>query len=222
MASFSFASESSSRRGIINVPRPDPTPGDDPTRCRGSFFHSFSIHFCNIRGLRSNFHSVEHHFSSSKPRLLFLTNTQVSEATDSNLYSVLSYFLYPQFHSKAGCCVYVRNDITCSRAHQLDSSEFSTIWLKVNSHSFSKYICAINLSPNSTNYIKFFDVSLFIFPPPAAAFYISYDSSCSPSTFAYFSPSPVTPLFHLFLRFLLSLTPTLAISASLLQPSFSL
>ncbi len=31
--------------------------------------------------------------------------------------------------------VVVRNDIACSRAHQLGSSEFSTIWLKVNCHS---------------------------------------------------------------------------------------
>ena len=157
MASFNSASESPSGEGTRNVPSPDPTPGDGPTRCPDNSSNSFSIHFCNIRGLRSNFHSVEHHLSSSKPHLLFLTETQVSVATDSTLYSVPSYFLYPKFHSKAGCCVYVRNDITCSRAHQLDSSEFSTIWLKVNCHSLTKYFCAVYLSPNSTNYTRFFD-----------------------------------------------------------------
>ena len=100
---------------------------------------------------------MEHHLSSSKPHLLFLTETQVCEATDSNLYSVPSYYLYPKFQSKAGCCAYVRNDITCSRAHDLDSSEFSTIWLRLHCHSITKYICAVYLSPNSTNYVKFFD-----------------------------------------------------------------
>ncbi len=90
------------------------------------------LHRVKPRYLNSfTFHSVGHHLSL-RPHLLFLTETQVSGATDSNLYSVPSYFLYPKFHSKAGCCIYVRNDIICSRAYQLDSSEFSTIWLKVN------------------------------------------------------------------------------------------
>ena len=47
-----------------------------------------SINFCNIRGLRSNFPSVEHHLSSTKPHLRFLTETQVCEATDSSPFSV--------------------------------------------------------------------------------------------------------------------------------------
>ena len=127
----------------------------------------FSINFCNIRGLRSNFQSVEHHLSSTKPHLLFLTETQVS---DSNPFSVPSFFLYSHFRSKAGCCVYVRNnitlllrhnftfnDITSSRAHALESSEFSTIWLRLQSHSLTKFFCAVYLSPNSSDYRKFFD-----------------------------------------------------------------
>src|ERR1700755_3229850 len=37
---------------------------------------SFFINFCNSRGLFSNFPFVEHHLSSSKPHLSFLTETQ--------------------------------------------------------------------------------------------------------------------------------------------------
>lgn len=77
------------------------------------------INFCYICGLRYNFPSMELHISSPKSHLLFLTETQVSGASDSILYYVPSYYLYPDFQSKAGCCVYVRNDITCSRAHDL-------------------------------------------------------------------------------------------------------
>ncbi|MPC82039.1 hypothetical protein E2C01_076682 [Portunus trituberculatus] len=117
----------------------------------------FFINFCYIRGLRSNFQSVEHHLSSTKPHLLFLTDTQLCEATDSTSISVPSYFLYSHFRSKAGCCVYVRNDLTCSRAHALESSEFFTICLRLNSHSLTKFICAVYLSPNVSDYIKFFD-----------------------------------------------------------------
>ncbi|MPC97399.1 hypothetical protein E2C01_092714 [Portunus trituberculatus] len=35
---------------------------------------------------------------------------------------------------------------TCSRVHALESSEFSTIWLPLNSHSLTKFICAVYLS----------------------------------------------------------------------------
>ncbi|MPC84149.1 hypothetical protein E2C01_078877 [Portunus trituberculatus] len=51
-----------------------------------------------------------------------------------------------------GCCVYVRNDLTCSHTHALESSEFSTIWLRLNSHSLTKFICAVYLSSNSSDY----------------------------------------------------------------------
>ncbi|MPC62159.1 hypothetical protein E2C01_056242 [Portunus trituberculatus] len=36
----------------------------------------------------------------------------------------------------SGCCIYVRNDLTCSRAHTLESSEFSTIWLRLPPSGF--------------------------------------------------------------------------------------
>ncbi|MPC65627.1 hypothetical protein E2C01_059765 [Portunus trituberculatus] len=37
----------------------------------------------------------------------------------------------------------MRNDLTCSHAHSLESTEFSTIWLRFKSHSLTKFICAI-------------------------------------------------------------------------------
>ncbi|KAL7646845.1 UNVERIFIED_CONTAM: hypothetical protein RMT77_002101 [Armadillidium vulgare] len=118
---------------------------------------SFFINFCNIRGLFTNFHFVEHHLSSSKPHLLFLTETQVSGCSDSKPYSVSSYCLYPQFSAKGGCCAYVCNDVVCSRVSNLESSEFSTLWLKLSCNSTTKFICSVYLSPNSTDYPKFFD-----------------------------------------------------------------
>ena len=81
----------------------------------------------------------------------------MSVTTDSTPFSVPSYFLYLYVQSKAGCCAYVRNDITCSRAHNLKSSEFSSIWLRLQSHSLTKFICVVYLSPNSSDYVQFFD-----------------------------------------------------------------
>src|ERR1044072_6527473 len=117
----------------------------------------FFINFCNIRGLHSNFHFVEHHLSSSRPHILFLTETQVFECSDSKPYSVSSYCFYPQFSAKGGCCAYVRNDVVCSRVSNLESFEFSTLWLKLSCNSTTKFICSVYLSPNSTDYPKFVD-----------------------------------------------------------------
>ena len=96
------------------------------------------------------------HYDVNWKKLIFIL-AQLSVTTDSSPFSIPSYFLYPHFQSKAGCCVYVRNDITCSRAQNLESSEFSTIWLRLQSHFLIKYICAVYLSPHSSDYVKFFD-----------------------------------------------------------------
>ena len=139
-----------------NFPRSDCSSADD-LGCFDTSSNIFTHDFCNIRGLRSNYQSVEHHLSSTNPHLLFLIETQLSLTTDSNRFSVPSYFLYPHIQSKAGCCAYVRNDITCSRAPNLESSEFYTIWLRLQCHSLTKLICALYLLRNSSNYVKLFD-----------------------------------------------------------------
>ena len=95
---------------------------------------------------------VEHHFSSTKPYHLFLTETHLSVAIDSNPFSVPSYFLYLHFQSKASCYLYVRNNITCFCVHNLESSEFSTIWLRLQCHSLITFICVML----SSYYVKFF------------------------------------------------------------------
>ena len=123
MAKKTPASESPSGEGTKNVPRSD-CPSADDLGCFDISFNTFTLDFCNIRDLRSNLQSVEHYIFSTKPHLLFLTETQLSVTIDSSPFSVPSYFLYPLFRSKAGCCAYVRNDITCSRAHNLESSKF--------------------------------------------------------------------------------------------------
>ncbi|MPC47542.1 hypothetical protein E2C01_041291 [Portunus trituberculatus] len=86
-----YASESPSGEGTKNVPRSD-SPLVNDLKCLDTSLNFFYINFCNIRGLRSNFQSVEHHLSSTKPHLLFLTETQLSGATDSSPFSVSSYF----------------------------------------------------------------------------------------------------------------------------------
>ena len=139
------ASESPSEEGIANVPRSD-CPSADDLGCLDTSSNNCTLEFCNIRGLRSNFQSVEHQLSSTKSHFLFLTETQLSVTTDSSPFSVPSYLLYFNFQFKAGWCAYVRNDITSSRAHNLESSEFSTIWLRIQCHSLTKFIYVVYLT----------------------------------------------------------------------------
>ncbi|MPC55014.1 hypothetical protein E2C01_048945 [Portunus trituberculatus] len=108
MATSNSASKTPPREETRNVPRSDCSLVGDP-KCLHTSLNFFFINFCNIRARRSNFQSVEYHLSSTKPYLLFLTKTQLSEAIDSSS-SVPFYFLYPHFRSKAGRCIYVRND----------------------------------------------------------------------------------------------------------------
>ncbi|MPC22980.1 hypothetical protein E2C01_016012 [Portunus trituberculatus] len=69
------ASECPSREGTRNVPRSDSFRDNDP-RCLDTSLNYFYIKFYKIRGLRSDFQSVKHHLSSTKPHL-FLTKTQL-------------------------------------------------------------------------------------------------------------------------------------------------
>ncbi|MPC31624.1 hypothetical protein E2C01_024919 [Portunus trituberculatus] len=85
------ASKSPSGKGTRNVPRPDCSLLGEP-RCLNTSLNFFFINFFNIRDLRYHFQSVEHHLFSTKSHLLFLTETQLSEAMDSSPFSVPSYF----------------------------------------------------------------------------------------------------------------------------------
>ena len=129
IASPDPASGSSSGEWSTKVSRSDcPSANDFGFHFTSS--HIFPLYFCNIRGFRYSFQYVEQHPSSTNPYFLFLTETQCSVTTDSSPFAVPSYFLYRHFQSKAGSFAYVRNDITCFRANNLESSDYSNIWLR--------------------------------------------------------------------------------------------
>ncbi|MPC20839.1 hypothetical protein E2C01_013799 [Portunus trituberculatus] len=98
----------------------------------------------------------------SRQSVVMVKGTNVGNNTTSPLLNLI-FFSSPKHScltvapSLDVCCVYVRNDLTCSHAHALESYEFFTILLRLNSHSISKFICAVYFSPNSSDYSKFFD-----------------------------------------------------------------
>lgn len=127
---FHTAASAPSEERYINDPSSDGSHGN--FRCLDTSSNFLCTNFCIIRGLGFNFKHADNQLFSSKPHLLFLTEMEVCVATDNSCSSVPSYFLYSHFHTKAGCCVYVRNDILCSCAHNIESSEFSTTFYDFN------------------------------------------------------------------------------------------
>ncbi|CAK1584631.1 unnamed protein product [Parnassius mnemosyne] len=90
-----------------------------------------SRHFCNIRGLHSNFTAVHYYLETAKPALLFLTEARVSSAADTSYLSYPGYKLEHSFVPRAGFCVYVREDICFGRPGSLEGTDLSYLWLHV-------------------------------------------------------------------------------------------
>ena len=117
---------------------------------------SFTLDFCNIRGLSKNLAAVEAHLLTSSPTILALTETQISSNSDPSSFAVTNYSLYHNFRFKGGVCVYVHKDLPASRVSNLESPNFDVLWLKVPVPPSVKYICCLYRSPNASNYTQLF------------------------------------------------------------------
>ena len=73
------------------------SPHDPNSRVAGNPA-SFNIHYTNIRGLSSNFASVEHHIAASLPNILLLSETQVSGDASTDPFQISHYNLISRFH----------------------------------------------------------------------------------------------------------------------------
>ena len=93
---------------------------------------SLKVHFCNIRGVHSNLNEVHHHLETEAPHLLFLTETQIKDPLDQAYLRYPGYNLESKFHPRAGVCLYVRDKICCLRLRDLEVSDFSVLWVLVD------------------------------------------------------------------------------------------
>ena len=144
---------SSPPRGGVGVESNGPPQGISSSN-PGSLI---SFDFCNIRGLSSNFSSVEHHLLSAKPHMLLLTETQLATTTSPDPFNVSNYTLYPHFRLKGGLCVYSHVNLPVARIHDLESHNFDVIWLKICISSSTKFFGCVYRSPNSSDFRNFFD-----------------------------------------------------------------
>ena len=73
-------------RGSSSCPTHDPSPHDR--------LSSFSIHYTNIRGLNSNFSSVESHLATYSRNLYLLSETQLSSQSSPDPFQISHYNLH--------------------------------------------------------------------------------------------------------------------------------
>ena len=133
----------------------DKTPTAVPNVTSGSLFN---LSFANIRGLHGNLNHVHHLLQLHKPRLLFLTETQISPPLDSTHLQCPGYILHHCFRFKAGVCAFVHSSIPATRLPDFDicCAGYQLLWLKVSLPRHSKIYCCIYRSPNCNDYVALF------------------------------------------------------------------
>ncbi|XP_013161244.1 PREDICTED: uncharacterized protein LOC106113067, partial [Papilio xuthus] len=86
--------------------------------------------------------AVHYHLETTKPALLFLTETQISSPADTSFLHYPGYKLEHRFLPRAGVCVYVREDICSRRLDHLEGRDLSVLWLRVDSDDHPRvYAC---------------------------------------------------------------------------------
>ncbi|KAJ0177088.1 hypothetical protein K1T71_007097 [Dendrolimus kikuchii] len=93
---------------------------------------SLKVHLTNIRGLHSNLVAVHHHLETEKPALLFLSETQIRPPSDVSYLSYPGFTLEHNFKSRAGVCLYTRDDVCYRRLRNLEDHRFSVLWTLVD------------------------------------------------------------------------------------------
>ena len=135
----------------VDTPRGGNT-GSAQARASPGGSASFTIHFSNIRGLRSNFSSVEQHLATSLPNLLLLTETQLSSEASSDLYKISLYGIISRFRSKGGICAYYDNNTDSWTLNLLTLMFFgfvSSFLLNTFSYAFVTFPLTSHTSPHS-------------------------------------------------------------------------
>ena len=156
--------------GSSNGPTHDPSPYDR--------LSSFSIHYTNIRGLNSNFSSVESHLATSSPNLFLLSETQLSSQSSPDPFQISHYNLFSRFRYKGGICAYCNINTPIARLMDLESPHFDVLWLIIYLPTTTIFLCFCYCSPNATNFPSFFEYltscheSLLSSHPQAEVLYI--------------------------------------------------
>ena len=141
------------------VMRPQVTHGRNSTTGSLKDNHTgLTIDFCNIRGLSSNLDSVHSHLQISKPDLLFLTETQISQKFDINNLKFPSYDIITNLKFKGGVVCFYKNSVPLSHLFDCSTQHYQFSFFKISLPHHKKYICSVYRSPNTPGDSDFFSV----------------------------------------------------------------
>jgi len=98
------------------------------------------------------------YLQSFKPYMLFLTETQISAKSSTNHLLFPGYELSTSFRLRGGVCVYIRDNISCTRLPNLEAGMSDVIWLKLNLKLSTKFVCCVYRSPSNNSYNELFDI----------------------------------------------------------------
>jgi Reverse transcriptase (RNA-dependent DNA polymerase)/Endonuclease-reverse transcriptase len=119
--------------------------------------HHFQTHFINIRGLHTNINAVHQHLETSRPHILLLTETQISNSHDTTHLLCPGYQLQHNFRYKGGVCAFIRSDVPCRRVTEWENPSFDLMWFRISLPHCIKFVCCLYRSPNDPNYSQLFD-----------------------------------------------------------------
>ena len=114
----------------------------------------FKFDFANVRGLRENFLSVFCHMEFTKPHVLALSETQVTNLCDESDFHMAGYTFLSNFFPHRGTCMYVKQDLNFVRLPKFElrnTADFNVMWLRINLQSHIIYLCFVYRSPNLSN-----------------------------------------------------------------------
>src|SRR6201990_1607243 len=111
-----------------------------------------SITFDKVRGVRSNFASVEQYHTNSHPNLLLLPETQLDRDSFSSNLNVSNYNVFHNFRLNGGVCSYVNINTPVTRLVNLESPNFDVLWLKICLPTTTIILCFCYCSPNGTDF----------------------------------------------------------------------
>lgn len=114
----------------------------------------FKFDFANIRGLRENFLSVFCHMEFTKPHVLALSETQVTNLCDESDFHMAGYTFLSNFFPHRGTCMYVKRDLNFVRLSQFElrnTADFNVMWIRIILQGHVMYFCFVYRSPSLSN-----------------------------------------------------------------------
>lgn len=123
----------------------------------GPHQNKFTASFTNIRGLRTNWESVENSLTTVRPHIFFLSETFLNNKLDDDLFAIPGYSLIrrdrPDGSSWGGIALYFSDNFTATRQPEYEHPQHEMICLKLSLPGRTVFMFCIYRPPSSDDSI---------------------------------------------------------------------